>query len=236
MTADQWLASDDPEEMLVFLETTGRASGRKLRLVMAACCRRIWPLLTDARSRAAVEAAERHADGLLGDDALDRAREAAWAPFTEGFLAGEYRTAVYAAAAATEDPESGYAFVAACAKNAARAWAGLPFVQEDLRPAAAERAGQAALLRCVLGPLPFRPVSVAPAWRAWNGGTAVNLAAAIAAERALPAGTLDPTRLPVLADALEAAGADDPDLLAHLRDGGPHVHGCWCIELLLGKE
>jgi hypothetical protein len=41
--------------------------------------------------------------------------------------------------------------------------------------------------------------------------------------------------LPVLADALEEAGCDQPDLLAHLRGPGPHVRGCWAVDLLLGK-
>jgi hypothetical protein len=39
----------------------------------------------------------------------------------------------------------------------------------------------------------------------------------------------------VLADALEGAGCDNPDLLGHLRGPGPHVRGCWALDLLLGK-
>jgi hypothetical protein len=52
----------------------------------------------------------------------------------------------------------------------------------------------------------------------------------------LPAGQLDPTRLAVLADAVEEAGCTDADLLGHLRGPGPHVRGCWAVDLLLGKE
>jgi hypothetical protein len=51
-----------------------------------------------------------------------------------------------------------------------------------------------------------------------------------------PQGTLDPARLAVLADALEEAGCTDPDILSHLRGTGPHVRGCWVIDLLLGKD
>jgi hypothetical protein len=54
-------------------------------------------------------------------------------------------------------------------------------------------------------------------------------------ERILPAGTLDPDRLAVLADALEDAGCDNADILSHLRGPGPHVRGCWVVDLLLGK-
>lgn len=39
--------------------------------------------------------------------------------------------------------------------------------------------------------------------------------------------------LPVLADALEEAGCDDPDLLHHCRHGQHHIRGCWVIERLL---
>jgi len=42
-------------------------------------------------------------------------------------------------------------------------------------------------------------------------------------------------RLPILADALEEAGYDSAELLAHLRGPGRHVRGCWALDLLLGK-
>ena len=68
-----------------------------------------------------------------------------------------------------------------------------------------------------------------PAWLAWNGGTVRKLAEAIYDERAFD-------RLPVLADALEEAGCADEGVLRHCRGGGPHVRGCWVIDLILGKE
>ena len=36
--------------------------------------------------------------------------------------------------------------------------------------------------------------------------------------------------MPVLADALEEAGCDAADLLAHCRAGGPHFAGCWALD------
>jgi len=57
---------------------------------------------------------------------------------------------------------------------------------------------------------------------------AVLLAQAIYDERAFD-------RLPILADTLASAGCAAPDILAHLRSPGPHVRGCWAVDLVLGK-
>ena len=66
-------------------------------------------------------------------------------------------------------------------------------------------------------------------WLLWNDGTVRKIAQAIrSADRMAD--------LPVLADALEDAGCDDADLLAHCRGPGPHVRGCWVVDLLLGKS
>jgi hypothetical protein len=99
----------------------------------------------------------------------------------------------------------------------------------------AESNEYANLLRDILGTL-FRPFVVDPRWLAWNSGTIAVLAQTIYDERRLPEGALDKDRLAVLADALEEAGCTDPDILAHCRGPGPHVRGCWVIDLLLGKE
>jgi hypothetical protein len=69
----------------------------------------------------------------------------------------------------------------------------------------------------------------------WNDSTVVRLAQAAYEERCLPGGELDNGRLAVLADALEEAGSTDADILGHLRGPGPHVRGCWVVDLILGK-
>jgi hypothetical protein len=96
-----------------------------------------------------------------------------------------------------------------------------------------ERLFQAALLRDLGGPLPFRPVTIPSSVLAWNEGCVVKLAAAAYEER-LPEGVLDRHRLVVLADALEEAGCVE-ELPGHLRDPGPDYRGCWALDLLLGK-
>jgi hypothetical protein len=98
-----------------------------------------------------------------------------------------------------------------------------------------ELAAKCHLLRCIFGN-PFRPVTIRPAWLAWNEAAVVRLARAAYGRRELPSGRLDDGRLAVLADALEEAGCTDDAVLAHLRGPGVHVRGCWAVDLLLGKE
>jgi hypothetical protein len=44
---------------------------------------------------------------------------------------------------------------------------------------------------------------------------------------------LDEANLAVLADALEEAGCTNGEILEHLRKPGPHVRGCWAVDLVL---
>ena len=90
-----------------------------------------------------------------------------------------------------------------------------------------QRKGQVSSLRDIFNP--FRtPPSVLPSWLAWNDGAVRKMAQVIYDDRAFD-------RLPILADALEDAGCDNADILAHCRGPGPHVRGCWVVDLLLGK-
>jgi hypothetical protein len=91
---------------------------------------------------------------------------------------------------------------------------------------------QADVLRCLFGNL-FRHVSVESDWRT---PTVTNLAAAAYDNRRLPAKLLDPELLAILADALEEAGCTNEEILAHCRGPGPHVLGCWVVDLLLARE
>jgi hypothetical protein len=94
---------------------------------------------------------------------------------------------------------------------------------------------QAALLREVIGRLPRRR-GAAPRGAVPLTPDARSLAEAAYEERQLPSGHLDPARLSVLSDALEEAGCADTDILTHLRSPGPHVRGCWAVDLILGKS
>ena len=91
------------------------------------------------------------------------------------------------------------------------------------------RPRQVALLRELVGN-PFRQrQGFDLAWLAWNNGTVQMLAKAAYEAR-------DLSKLSVVADALEEAGCTDAELLGHLRSPGPHVRGCWAVDLVLGKS
>jgi hypothetical protein len=230
MTEAEWLACTDPLKMLPFLRESGKASDRKLRLFACGCCRSLCHLLTDERSQRAVEVAERYADGAAtGEDLAAALEAAAKAP---PWYAAARATAWVANGAAWDAAWNAYA----ATKNTARAAAAATL---NTATAAAwdatSDAALVALLRDHFGN-PFRPVSVDPAWLSWRGGTVPRLAQAAYEHRHLPEGHLDPARLAVLADALEEAGCQDPDILGHLRGPGPHVRGCWAVDILTGRE
>jgi hypothetical protein len=237
MTEAEWLASTDLDELWDgFRGPRDRASERKVRLFACACCRRIFTSSADARLIAVVETAARHADGRAGDDELATAQ-------VDALDARYYRLEALAGAAGLADSERRAAFVAAAAAHLLtyprdangpgyRTWT---TVMElcDLTAArgpasAAEREVQAGLLRCVFGN-PFRPAALDPAWLAWNDGAVAKMAGAIYEGRRF-------ADLPILADALEDAGCDDADILAHCRSHREHVRGCWVIDLLLARE
>ena len=73
---------------------------------------------------------------------------------------------------------------------------------------------------------PFRPVAFDPAWRT---EAVVGIARGIYNDRAFE-------RMPILADALQDAGCEHPDILTHCREPGTLVRGCWVVDLVLGKS
>jgi hypothetical protein len=231
VTESQWLAATDPMPMLVclrdqFAATRTAAARRKLRLFVCASCRRALPLLQDQRCWRAVEVAERAAEREASAGELAEAKAAAqvvaraalFRPRTGGGIDREW----HAAEAAYRAAEAQVWTAAAYAPHEASLAAGNKIKEDDKV--------QCDLLRCVFGN-PFRPVAVD---RAWQTPTIVSLAQAAYDERLMPSGELEPTRTGVLADALEDTGASA--LVEHLRWAGPHVRGCWPLDLLLEKE
>lgn len=293
MTEAQWQVCTDPQNMLSYLRgemasqdvtlASGtvvqvpvypecKASNRKLGLFGCACCRRIWHLLSDPRSRQAIEVAECFMDGVATQDECGHAGKVAEDvaesqystvhdaaervaasfdpddPDTQFWVHGAHECASSASAAARA---ASYAADLSCPPTSVIDAAGkatyalahsvspLLFTEEcnpDLtlrnRVTEAEKTVQAALLRDIFGN-PFRPVAIEPVWLT---PSVTNLATTAYDERRLPSGELDAARLAVLADALEEAGCDNPDILNHCRQPRDHVRGCWVLDLLLGKE
>lgn len=226
MTEEEWLETRnpgvlleprlpvDPNRMLKhasdrYIATRKRRSGeRKLRLFTCACCYRHWSLLS-GDARAAVSQAEEFAEGRLEKRELDALRRSANLP------------------ASGRDPNllARWAIdklALAGAYHAAR-------MSEDLsRPVPDDLVAlfeMAALVREIFGN-PFRSIKPDPEWRT---STVVALARGLYENR-------DFSPMPLLADALQDAGCENEDILNHCRSAGPHVRGCWVVDLVLGKE
>lgn len=74
-TLEGWMTHPDPTSLLSYL--WDRGTGRQWRLFAVACCRRIDHLITDPRSRRALEMAARYADAEIGEQELAEARAVA---------------------------------------------------------------------------------------------------------------------------------------------------------------
>jgi hypothetical protein len=220
-------------------------STRKARLFSTACCRRIWHLL-DPADRRAVEGAEDVAEKKKRLTDLRADHEAAsiidLGPDRSPVVSGRGWSMV-------SGPEWDFCYslwISPERRKVCRVarWASTPTpwgspeaTANDARVLLAFRTGldaakqeqqvQCRLLRDIVGP-PVPP-AIQGTWLSRNGGAVRSLAEVIYEERAFD-------RLPILADALEDAGCTDDALLDHCRGPGPHVRGCWVVDLILGKS
>ena len=193
--------------MLNFLQR--KPGDRKLRLLAVASYRHIWRWISDASSRRALEVAERFADFLAGPNELADACATARTVYLNSYV-----DSIFAYAAAHEDAAHA-AVVAACDVATVQGSSGLALLVRDV----------------IANPFRSLPL-VHRSLLAWNGGTIPRLAREAYRDQHLPEGTLDPERLAILADATEEAGCADSELLGHLRGKGPHVRGCWALDLV----
>jgi hypothetical protein len=226
VTEAEWLASDDVGGMVGWLRQRGPAlwkrGNRKFRLFNCACCRRIWSLLPEEQYRKAVEVAEEFADGLVSEDDLSVARNAAEdAVSIITKQQGSYSAEGYAAYAAIY---AAYKGTSASADYNCRT-AIYFHAGKDEALACRESQSQAALIRDIFGN-PFHPVTLD---KAWLTSAASKLAQVMYDQR-------DFSRMPELANVLENAGCTDAHIFAHCRQPGDHVRGCWVVDLLLGKK
>ena len=244
MTKEHWEAGTDPLPMLEELfpirgEDSREPPGRKSRLYFVACARRVWGELPwicrrlaefaeqaadrwndDRRLRAAVaEVAERLVGTCGSDDP--------WV--LEEVLAEAGRR--LAALLKRDDP----ARLAPPLDSVPKHWDGLaqlvygPYAGDDSWhrrvPAGLH---SAELIRDVFGS-PFPPPPALRFDPEWRTDTAVNLAGQMYAGREFDL-------MPILGDALQDAGCHDRAVLEHCHGSGPHVRGCWVVDLVLGKR
>jgi hypothetical protein len=235
VTESEWLEATDARPMLegpLRVRHIREGIDRKLRLFAVACCTRVRHLLTATGARV-VEQAERLADGLANISDCSRWCDHGPRRRVEPDLVKDWnrppaRVTVYEVAA-----RDSYAAAYGAARQTAHMatvealWVSREdrWVPHYLKAMAAQYAALAPLLRDIFGN-PFRPVLAAPCWLM---PTVRSLAEGIYADRAFD-------RLPILADALLDAGCEDEQVLGHCRGPGPHVRGCWVVDLVLGKE
>jgi hypothetical protein len=191
---------------------------RKWRLFLAACCWRVGPLLGsgDGSAQRLIEFAE----GFTDAPPTEESRQTVLSWFGNGGRSRQYVRLVWgltaplaAAAGELRNIAGQHARLAAMADK----W------KAEQTALNAERLTHCAFIRDLFGN-PFRPVAFDPVWRT---DTVVCVARAMYESWEFGA-------LPILADALEDAGCTDADILTHLRGPGPHVPGCWVVDVCSG--
>jgi hypothetical protein len=236
VTESEWLECTDVTKMLVFLH--GKASDRKLRLFSIGCIRRGWHLIDNPDLRHAVEALERFVDGCAKDKDRIEARKTGlrvWKattpiPGTDWMASGPQNSLgweLYWAANKTINLKVVLELGTSASSAVGAAFTGPKYFSGK----ETERVQQKTIVLDIFGN-PFRPVILDSSWLT---PTVLSLAQSAYDNRQLPSGTLDNDCLAVLADALEEAGAGGA-ILEHLRSEGPHVRGCFALDLLLDME
>jgi hypothetical protein len=260
MTEREWLECTDPAKKLcLFRGRLKSRYSRKIRLFACACCRLIWEHLVDDRSHNAVEVAERYADGQATDEELKAASSAASLAHGEMFdTIGKTGACLEWAAVYSAHPIPFHG-----ARNVI--WMAATPRCREIRTKRSNESDDICLIPCTVAkhtePLslelgkwkvtnlteaeatgadkqtqlillndifnnPFHPSTIDATWLRPNVAI---VAQEIYATRAF-------NRMPSLGDVLEDVGCHDSDILAHCRGPGPHVRGCWVVDLLLGKE
>ncbi|HEY1189755.1 MAG TPA: hypothetical protein VGE74_19055 [Gemmata sp.] len=213
MTEAEWLVSGDTEAMLTLAHCNDT---RKRRLCGCACARGVLHFLNGGPFEDALLACESFADGAIPREQLIKLHTAVAVAKDQLPKNSESEEAAWAVYWASD-----YHRFTQLHRTVSRA----QFAYRARRLEKVEMTRQAALVRDIFGN-PFRPVTFEPVWRT---DTAVALAKQMYDSR-------DFSPMPILADALQDAGCDSTDILDHCRGDGPHVRGCWVVDLVLGKE
>jgi hypothetical protein len=233
MTERLWWKSTDPNPLLIFLQD-GSSSERKLRLLACAFSRDLGKGIKDERFWNVVQIGERWTDEGNEPIGSREIRAAVNQLGDEAYDTRDFDTYIATLDVLNLlDPQYPlFMFV----RSVPGVWGRLREIGRD----AVDRLRFGISLR-KQPPRPhhwcrfvrdifensFSPVAFSPEWRT---DTAIALARTMYESREFSA-------MPILADALQDAGCDNPDILVHCRDTSlTHVRGCWVVDLVLGKE
>jgi hypothetical protein len=206
MTEVEWLASNDPAAMGAAVSARTRGSPRVLRLYIAA----FWHWQS-YRLRGATEKLRLRARAAIVGEWAESGARPDGADTVSNFV-GFNANARQAFRATVRAPGNWHTNNAPAVKFAVRLLRevfGNPFAMRRKRKSD-----------------PLRGNMFDPAWRT---DTAVALARTMYDDN-------DFSAMPILADALQDAGCANDDLLAHCREPGEHVRGCWVVDAVLGRE
>jgi hypothetical protein len=230
MTESEWQACDKPHQMMRHLRRlvgngidlrswfSHPAYGtlpRKWRCFLAACCWQVAPYL-DQRAGQLIEFADGRVEAEPTMEDLQQVR--GW--FNEYSI--QQVRLLWGLTSPLGSASGELRNIVGC-----RAWKST--IAKSQKQAAmraafdAEAKAQCWLIRDIFGdPFVVRSKEVG------RSAAAVELASAMYDSR-------DFTRMPELGEILAKAGFSDAEMLRHCAERGPHVRGCWVVDILLGK-
>lgn len=225
MTEEEWFSTTDLWEMLKYVQP--HCGERKMRLLAVACCHVLDDLFEDQLIRDALEAAELYADGHIEESILNEWSQKA-TEASEGLglslTAPKYMAySLVGTTAQTGRYASDLGGVPGWVSQALACWAGHYWASppwEEVQQQSA-RALRAFVIDVMDNP--FWPAVLDSTWRTSD---VLRLARQMYESR-------DFSAMPILGDALEEAGCDRADVLTHCRSAGPHIRGCWLVDLIL---
>lgn len=239
--------SGDVKKMLRWLDTEISPDNiRKFNALAKGFIRTIWFLL-DEESQALIELSERYFEGLETKEKIIAERKSDFLRFifpattdsttnqqtysSELNLLRNTRWAAYFAADATKPVESKYSKWLICCNHRYSAELVMN-VLNIYHEMSGSNTGiledtyqqHHHLLLEIFGDV-TNSIKINPDWLKWNDGCVVKMANQIML-------TDDLGAIPVLTDALEDAGCNEPSIINHLRFGENHSTHCWALNLL----
>jgi hypothetical protein len=207
------MGSTDPNAMVFRVVRPLKSSRRRMDLFCLACARLVLPLMEDDGAKRAFEWLEAH----VGQRPHSGHPQTRFQGPAQALDDARKRIGSGSAVHVAWDlwiDEYEYAFPNLCGLMERRT-----AEPRDPRPYLSET------IRDIFGN-PFRPVAFDPVWRT---DTALALARQMYESR-------DFSAMPILADALQDAGCACADILDHCRGPGPHVRGCWVVDLVSATQ